>query len=39
MEAGDVSLIYVDPKDQNIITDWKVCKLRAGDFENSILNI
>jgi hypothetical protein len=38
-----LSLIYVDPKDQNIINDWKagwkVWKLRAGDFENSIVNI
>ena len=34
-----LSLIYVDPKDQNIITDRKVWKLRAGDFENSIVNI
>jgi hypothetical protein len=33
-----LSLIDVDPKDQNIITDWKVWKLRAGDSENLIVN-
>jgi hypothetical protein len=33
-----LSLIDVDPKDQNIITDWKVWKLRAGNSENLIVN-